>query len=196
MPPSALVKLADGSTAYVVKRFDRCDDGSKRAKEDFCQLSQLPPAGKYDGTAERCAKIVRRHATEPLIELLRPFRQFVFSWWVGNGDMHLENLALLRADDGRWVLSPVHDLLCTRLVIPEGTQALAVRGEKDNLGGEAWNGCAQRFGIGPKGALAVLGAVADALPEALARVAAAPLSEPIRTAYADLLQARTDHLQR
>jgi serine/threonine-protein kinase HipA len=196
VPPSALVRLADGSAAYVVKRFDRRDDGSKRAMEDFCQLSELPPAGKYDGSAERCAKIVRRHASEPLIEVLRLFRQFVFAWWVGNGDMHLKNLALLRADDGRWVLSPAYDQLCTRLVIPDDTLAMTVCGKRDNIGRGTWRECAERFGIGPRAGIAVLDTVAAALPEALERVAAAPLPESMRTAYADLLRARTASLQR
>jgi serine/threonine-protein kinase HipA len=196
VPPSALIELADGSVAYIVKRFDRRDDGNKRAMEDFCQLSLLPPAGKYDGSAERCAKIVRRHASEPLIEVLRLFRQFVFAWWVGNGDMHLKNLALLRADDGRQVLSPAYDQLCTRLVIPGDTQALTVCGKQDNIGRGTWRECAERFGIGPKAAIAVLESIAAALPEALERVTAAPLPESMRDTYAELLRARTASLER
>ena len=97
VPPSALVELPDDTWAYVVRRFDRLEDGRKLAMEDFCQLAELPPSGKYDGSAERCGKFVQQFTSEPLVEQLRLYRQFVFTWWVGNGDLHLKNLALLRA---------------------------------------------------------------------------------------------------
>jgi hypothetical protein len=44
--------------------------------------------------------------------------------------MHLENLALLTRD-GLHALSPVYDLLCSRLVIPDDPMALTVAGKKD-----------------------------------------------------------------
>ena len=69
--------------------------------EDFCQLAELPPGAKYDASAEQCGRLVKRYASEPLVELLRLYRQLLFAWWVGNGDLHLKNLALLHGDDGR-----------------------------------------------------------------------------------------------
>ena len=84
-------------------RIDGKDDGSKVYQEDFCQLSELPPSAKYDGSGEGCAKIINRFASEPSIDLLRLFEQLVFSWWVGNGDLHLKNLSLMvdRSGDQR-----------------------------------------------------------------------------------------------
>jgi len=109
VPPSALVELSDGTLALVVRRFDRIHDGGKLAMEDFCQLAELPPSGKYDGSAERRGKLVARFASEPLLDLLRLYRQFVFTWWVGNGDLHLKNLALLR-DPQPVVARVLHDV--------------------------------------------------------------------------------------
>jgi len=100
VPPSALLELSDGSLACLVSRFDGEADGHKLAMEDFCQISELGPARKYDGTSERCARLVARFASESLLCLLRLYRQTLFAWWVGNGDMHLKNLALLRGADG------------------------------------------------------------------------------------------------
>ena len=188
--PAALVPLADGSLAYVVRRFDRRNDGSKRGMEDFCQLAELPPAGKYDSSAERCAKLVHRYATEPLIEVLKLYRQFVFAWWVGNGDLHLKNLALMRIDDGRQVLSPAYDLLNTRLPIPDDPLALPVCGKRDNLSAATWHECAQRFGIGKKAAAAVLQSIAATLPRALPLIADAPLPDELRDRYAALVTER------
>ncbi len=188
--PCALVSLRDGSLAYVVRRFDRPVGGGKLAMEDFCQLAELPPGSKYDGTAERCGKLLRRHASEPLVELLKLFRQFVFNWWVGNGDLHLKNLALLRRPDGRIALSPAFDQLNTRLVLPDDPLAMPIDGKRDNLGPGSWARLAQNFGIGPKAATRVLREVAAALPGALRLVDAAPLPAELREAYAALLRER------
>ncbi|MDF1592938.1 MAG: HipA domain-containing protein [Desulfobacterales bacterium] len=53
VPPHGLLPLADDSLAYVVKRFDRLDDGLKLQQEDFQQLLQTDD--KYAGSYERIA---------------------------------------------------------------------------------------------------------------------------------------------
>ena len=83
VPPFGLIKLADNTLAYIISRFDR-RNGAKLRVEDCCQLEELPPADLYQGSAEACARLVRRYASEPLIELRKLYRQFVFAWWVGN----------------------------------------------------------------------------------------------------------------
>jgi serine/threonine-protein kinase HipA len=52
VPPHGLLRLTDGSLAYVVRRFDRTEDGRKRVQEDFCSLAGLLSADKYEGSAE------------------------------------------------------------------------------------------------------------------------------------------------
>ncbi|MFT7463611.1 MAG: serine/threonine-protein kinase HipA [Pseudohongiellaceae bacterium] len=190
VPPCALVALPDDSWAYIVRRFDRLPDGTKLAMEDFCQLSELPPCGKYDGSAEQCAKHVRRFASEPLIDLLRLYRQFVFTWWVGNGDLHLKNFALLRNAHGRWSLSPAYDQLNTGLVIPGDTLALPICGKSDRLKPKTWDELATRFGIGMKAARRVRDELRDHVNDAVALVEASPLPAEMRAGYAEQLQSR------
>jgi serine/threonine-protein kinase HipA len=173
-----------------VRRFDRGDEGRKLAMEDFCQLAELPPSGKYDGSAERCGRLVQRFASEPLVELLRLYRQFVFTWWVGNGDLHLKNLALLRGDDGRWRLSPAYDQLDTRLVLPDDALAMPICGKRDNLKAETWRELAERFGIGAKAAERVWREVAALLPAATKLVEESPLPAAMRAQYCELLEQR------
>ncbi|HEX5054347.1 MAG TPA: HipA domain-containing protein [Planctomycetota bacterium] len=193
VPPAALVELTDGTWAYLVRRFDRRDDGSKLAMEDFCQLAELPPSGKYDGSAERCGQLVKRYVSEPLVDLLRLYRQFVFTWWVGNGDLHLKNLAILRGDDQRWRLSPAYDQLNTRLVLPDDPLALPLCGKRDNLKPETWRTLAERFGIGPKAAERVLAETRAALPGAIEVVRDSPLPAAMREQYEQLLTERAPH---
>jgi serine/threonine-protein kinase HipA len=190
VPAAALLELRDHTWAYVVRRFDRGDEGRKLAMEDFCQLAELPPSGKYDGSAERCGRLVQRFASEPLVELLRLYRQFVFTWWVGNGDLHLKNLALLRGDDGRWRLSPAYDQLDTRLVLPDDALAMPICGKRDNLKAETWRELAERFGIGAKAAERVWREVAALLPAATKLVEESPLPAAMRAQYCELLEQR------
>ena len=117
VPPFGLVELKDKSISYLIKRFDRLDDGTKLQVEDFCQLAEKPLRDKYQGSGELCVRIVRKYASEPLIETRNLFKVLLFSWWVSNGDQHLKNFSLLRTAEGRWRLAPAYDLVCTRLPI-------------------------------------------------------------------------------
>ena len=119
VPPFGLIRLKDEATAYIIRRFDRLDDGTKLQVEDFCQLAEKRLRDKYDGSAELCVKMLRKYATEPLIEIQRLYRLILFSWWIANGDMHLKNFSLITTPEGIRRLSPAYDLLCTKLVIPD-----------------------------------------------------------------------------
>jgi serine/threonine-protein kinase HipA len=136
--PSGLVSLKGGSLAYVVRRFDRLANGGKLRQEDFCQLAEKSPKEKYDGSAEFCVRLLRKYATEPLVEILKLYRLMLFIWWSGNGDMHLKNFSLLTGEDGVIRLTPAYDLVCTRLLIPDDPLALPVVGKKDRLNRADW----------------------------------------------------------
>ena len=90
VPPFGLVELKDKAIAYIIKRFDRLDDGTKLQVEDFCQLAEKPIRDKYQGSGELCVRILRKYASEPLIEIRKLFKVLLFSWWASNGDQHLE----------------------------------------------------------------------------------------------------------
>lgn len=164
--PNGLVSLKDGTLAYIVRRFDRLPNGRKVRQEDFCQLAELPPKDKYASSAEHCVKLIRKYANEPPVEMLKLFRRFLFTWWSGNGDMHLKNFSLLTGDDGITRLTPAYDLICTRLVIPDDQLALPLQGKKDNLRRGVWRRFAEYCGLPEKVALRVLDTQAAVLDEA------------------------------
>ncbi len=188
VPPCGLLNLKDGSCAYIIRRFDRLGDGSKLAAEDFCQLSEQPPKEKYRGSAEGCAKLVAKFCDEPLIETLKLFRLFVFSWWVGNGDLHLKNIAILSEKNGHTRLSPCYDLLSTRLVIPDDQFALTVGGKRNGLTEKSWLLFAENAGIPEKAAKRVLRRPAECLDNALALVESSALEKSLKEGYAAQLQ--------
>lgn len=190
IPPCALLPLADGSTAYVVRRFDRMEEGRKVRVEDFCQLAEQPSKDRYEGSAELCARLVRRYASEPLIEALKLFRQTVFSWWAGNGDMHLKNLSLLATSDGLWQLSPAYDLLNSEIILGQDDLSLSVGGKKRNLTARIWREYGAYLGLPEKLVRKELTRLASLLEPSLEVVARSALPENLRRAYAEGLTAR------
>lgn len=196
VPPCGLVRLVDGSIAYVVARFDRPGSGGKLRQEDFCQLAGKSPKEKYTGSAELCARIAKRYASEPTIEVLKLYRLLLFVWWTGNGDMHLKNFSLLTGAGGLHRLSPAYDLLCTRLVIPDDQLALPVCGKRDSLGRETWLEFADYCGIRRAAAERVLAALAACADEAESVVGRSPLPDDMREAYRALLRMRSASLAR
>jgi serine/threonine-protein kinase HipA len=194
IPACGLVRLADASLAYLVRRFDRLADGTKQRQEDFCQLALRPAKQKYDGSAELCARLVKRYATEPLIEVLRLFRLVLAAWWTGNGDMHLKNFSIVTDGSGINRLSPAYDLVCTRLVIEDDDLALPVNGRKSKLTRLDWVAFGEYCGLRPAVIERVFSDVAAALPGAAGLVEGAPLSDAAKTAYRALLAERASSL--
>ncbi len=188
-----LVRLKNGSLALVVRRFDR--DGARRIPmEDFCQLAEKLPREKYDGSAELCARILRRYAADPGVDLLNLFRMFLCSWWLGNGDLHLKNLALLSVDRDRPRLSPAYDILCTQIVIANDPLALPVTGKKSRLDRADWLTFAEYCGVPRKLAEIEIETQRATLEPARALVDACFLSDPFRSALMERLDAHTSRL--
>lgn len=191
---SGLVPLKDGSLAYVARRFDRLANGSKLRQEDFCQLAEKSPKEKYDGSAELCVRLLRKYATEPLVEILKLYRMVVFTWLTGNGDMHLKNFSVLTGEDDVVRLTSAYDLLCTRLVIQNDPLALSVVGKKDRLDRADWLAFAKYCALPEKAATRVLDEMAAAVGPATDFVARSFLPAEQIKDFSRLLSERTASL--
>ncbi len=137
--PHALIKSGE-TFSYITKRVDRIIDSSDvhmLAMEDFCQLDQRLTQDKYRGSYERCAKVITRFSMQPKLDITELFMRLVFSYVVGNSDMHLKNFSLIEKYEasGVYLLSPAYDLLCVNVIMPEGTDelALALNGKKSHI---------------------------------------------------------------
>jgi len=188
VPKCGLITLKDGTLAYLVKRFDRTETGKLR-QEDFCQLAGKSPKEKYDSSVEQCFKLVDKFASEPGIEKLKLLHLMMFLWWTGNGDMHLKNFSVLTTD-GVHALSPVYDLLCTRLVIPGDQLALSIAGKKDKLTPRVWLDLAKYAGIPAKAYERLAKGFKSAQDDAVGLVGRSFLPGEMREAYVDLLGSR------
>ena len=194
VPPCGIIRLKDDPTAYIIRRFDRLDDGTKLPVEDFCQLAEKKLKDKYDGSAELCVKILRKFATEPLIEIQKLYRLLLFSWWVENGDMHLKNFSLITMPDGIRRLSPAYDLVCTKLVIPDDTLAMPIRGRDKNFKRRTWLDFAEYCEIPEKAAKRLISEQIETLEPAIRLISASFLPEQMKEQYAVFLRRNTSVL--
>ena len=91
---------------------------------------------KYKGSYERCAKIIDRYSVRKGLDLTELYLRLVFSFIVGNSDMHLKNFSLIETEEGsgKYLLSPAYDLLPVNVIMPEDKEqfALAMNGKKRN----------------------------------------------------------------
>ena len=155
--PFALMRLhsQDNAFAYITKRIDR-DSGQILAMEDFCQLDGRLTEDKYRGSYERCGKIVSKHSVNYGLDLAELYIRIVFSFAVGNSDMHLKNFSLIETSQGseEYVLSAAYDMLSTNVIIPEDKEQLALtaNGKKQNLRRIDFLVLAETIGIPPKSA--------------------------------------------
>jgi serine/threonine-protein kinase HipA len=143
--PFALIRMRTyhDSLAYITKRIDRILPNNKNqqllmlAMEDFCQLDGRLTQDKYRGSYERCAKIITKYSVSPGLDLSEMFLRMLFSFAIGNSDMHLKNFSLIETNSGSqsYILSDAYDMLPVSIVMPEDTEqfALTLNGKKRNL---------------------------------------------------------------
>lgn len=134
----SLLRTTSGELVYVTKRFDR-EKGKKTPMEDFCQLMEVSSVGrsKYDnGTMEKVGKTIKKYSSAPGVDLITFFDIAIFSFLIGNSDLHLKNLSMIKTIDNQYRLSPAYDLMSSTLVMgnadPE-QMALHMNGKKNKI---------------------------------------------------------------
>jgi serine/threonine-protein kinase HipA len=130
---NALVEFEGGELAYLVRRFDIREDGSRLLQEDFAQIAGRSEEShgknyKYDFSCEEIGELIRRHVAAYRVEMEKFVRLVIFNYLVHNGDAHLRNFSLVRNEEfGDYTLTPAYDLLNTRLHVSYETRtALAL----------------------------------------------------------------------
>lgn len=134
VPFHGLVYNKEMKLVYVIRRFDRAGRSSKIHVEDFAQVSGMTRDTKYNYSMEKVAKLIEKYCTFPVVEKLKLFRLTLFSYLVGNEDMHLKNFSLIH-NDGKIELSPAYDLVNSSIVLsnPKEEMALPIKGKKSNF---------------------------------------------------------------
>ncbi len=107
--PHALIRFKDGELNYITRRIDRTPAGKKLPMEDMCQLGGRLTEQKYQGSYEMIARIIEKYSSAPGLDIVNFWEQVLFSWIVGNADMHLKNFSLYSKTKGKYMLTPTYD---------------------------------------------------------------------------------------
>ena len=196
VPLHGMVRARDGSLTFFVKRFDR--DGHERLpQEDFAQLLGASRETKYDSSMEKVASVVESHCTFPAIEQVKLFVYTLFSYLIGNEDMHLKNFSLLTRGN-RTDLAPAYDLVNSTLALSGAKEemALPVRGKRARLTRDDLFGyyARERLHLNERVLADLTSRFQAAFPRWDELIAASFLSPERKAAYAAIVTARKARL--
>ena len=106
--------------------------GEKIPQEDFCQILEVGVEDKYKGSVEQIGRKLKEISTGYDVQLF--FERVVFNFIIGNGDAHFKNYSVTCREKEAIRLTPVYDIVCSKLVIPdEIDSALTINGKSNKL---------------------------------------------------------------
>lgn len=162
---TSLLKDADSRSALLVTRFDRA--GQERiAQEDACQIADLYPASKYrmktETAIQELAQACARGGGSRVAAIAELLKTVVFSWLIGNGDLHGKNLSIYNPN-GVWQPTPAYDLLCTQPYAGwRDPMALPLYGRANKLTRANFITAGERLGLRPRATVTMIDDLIDA----------------------------------
>ncbi|RLD79715.1 MAG: hypothetical protein DRJ10_08415 [Bacteroidetes bacterium] len=104
---SANIPFSDGEGVYITKRYDR-KNGNKFHQEDLAQAFNLQSDNKYAKSYEEALNLSRKMSGGKLSVVKELFNRIVLAYIIGNDDMHLKNISLIKDTDNK---TPFYDNL-------------------------------------------------------------------------------------
>ncbi|MED5811160.1 type II toxin-antitoxin system HipA family toxin [Mycolicibacterium sp. 050232] len=195
---TSLLHDAEGRSALLVTRFDRA--GTTRiAQEDACQVAGIYPASKYrittedaiSGLAEACA----RGGGSKVAATAELLKTVVFSWLIGNGDLHGKNLSIYDLDRV-WQPTPAYDLLCTQPYAGwRDPMALNLFGRANRLSRANFVDAGERLGIRARATSRMIDELVDAAYDWPDRCGQIGFDDRQTELLADMLRTRLGSLK-
>ena len=126
---NALIFFKNGDPAYITRRFDIKEDGTKWAQDDFASLAGKTPQThgenfKYSGNYLELFQLMQTYVPAYKLESAKLLKILIFNYLFSNGDAHIKNFSLLETPMGDYRLSPAYDLLNSRIHIDDNDFAL------------------------------------------------------------------------
>lgn len=173
--PKCLVSLPDGTLALA--KFSKPDD-----------------VGDISGSYTRLADAIRAHGHAVTADLAELWRRLAYSILIGNVDDHMRNHGLLMRAPGQWALSPAYDINPAPIIDrAHGRQTPVSEDSPIGLGAaaeiEEAVARADRFGLRPAAARAIVGEVRAAIGRWRSIAARAGIADAALKAYADAFDA-------
>ncbi|MBR5387547.1 MAG: type II toxin-antitoxin system HipA family toxin [Clostridiales bacterium] len=109
VPPAKLIPLSNRGSTFLIRRFDRRDDGKR-----IHYASAMTMLGEYDDSENRSGyldivSVLSRISCHFMEDSRKLYERMVFNICVGNTDDHLRNHGFVLTDKG-WRLSEAFDL--------------------------------------------------------------------------------------
>jgi serine/threonine-protein kinase HipA len=162
------------------QQLDKLDSSVRLAlQQDAASLLKLYRQDKYDTSAERVADALRAAGLTP--EQLDLFLQhLLFSWMVGNGDLHAKNVSIIM-----WYLpgqlggtptldtvayTPLYDLVNTRIYISGDRFAFPINGKNEKLKIKDFAAVASRWGLEKSAVSALAQSLAEGIRRELPKI--------------------------
>ncbi len=198
VPIHGLLRAKDNSFTYFIKRFDRKGQNDKIPVEDFAQLAGLSRDTKYDYSMEKLVTLIKNYCTFPAIENVKLFKLVLFSFLIGNEDMHLKNFSIINRE-GIIELSPCYDLLNSTIEYKNQDEeiALPLMGKKKKLSRKILINyfAKEKCELTDKVIDNVLKTITSAVPHWKGLINISFLSSEMKEKYNDLLNSRLSILK-
>jgi serine/threonine-protein kinase HipA len=195
---TSLIHDATGRSALLVTRFDR--EGSVRIpQEDACQVEGIYPASKYRIKTETAittlADACDRGGGSRVIAVLELLKVVVFSWLIGNGDLHGKNISVYNPG-GVWQPTPAYDLLSTQPYSGwKDPMALNLYGRAKGLTRANFIDAAERLGLRERATARMIDEIIDAARGWTARCEEIGFDDRRTHLLAEMLRARIKSLE-
>ena len=126
---NVLIFFKNGTPAYLTKRFDLEQGGSKIAQEDFASIAGRTPQVhgehyKYLGNYLELFQLMKKYVPAYTLEAPKLLKIIIFNYLFSNGDAHFKNFSLIETPMGDSKLSPAYDLLNSRIHLEDTNFAL------------------------------------------------------------------------
>lgn len=192
--PFSLIDMGRSKLAYITKRIDRIKD-KKLAMEDFCQLDLRQTSDKYKGSYERCAKVIEKYSYLKKADIAELYTRVVFSFLVGNSDMHLKNFSLISYDDEKYQLSSAYDMLSVAIVFDDDDElALTINGKSRNIHRGDFIKFGENIGLGKTASQKILDKYLSYVPKLINMCENSFLSDDLKHKWILLINKRKDQL--
>ena len=201
---NALIYFGNEDPAYITKRFDVLPSGLKLAQEDFASLAGKSPQThgtdyKYLGSYWDLFELMRDNLPSYKVESLKLFKLLIFNYLFSNGDAHLKNFSIIETPQGDFKLSPVYDLLNSRIHIDDKDFALdegliTARMGQGNVA-KQFQSLAGHAGIHEKQMNSILALMVSKSDQVKKLIDASFLKEQIQRSYLQTYQMRLNKLK-
>ena len=187
--PSSLIRLQSGELSYITKRIDRESGGEKKHMLDMFQITEA--FDKYKSSYEKIGKALGNYSSNTLLDKLFFFELILFSFLMGNNDMHLKNFSMIETDTG-WSLAPAYDLLNATIVNPDDKEemALTLNGRKNKLEKIDFEMLADNLGLTQKQTEGVFQRFYKLKSKAIKLIESSFLSDKMKTLYKEKVEER------